>query len=109
MGEKKSDRNCLSKNHDDCLVWCLVEVPEEVIDLYVVTDTFKIKEFEVISLYRSVMVKAGGFTEWKEILCAADVSPRLYESIQLVLYNAGYDVEVISIVGVKTKAALVKF
>jgi len=25
--KKKADRNCLSANPDDCLVWCLVEVP----------------------------------------------------------------------------------
>ncbi len=27
--KRKADRNCLSANPDDCLVWCLVEVPAE--------------------------------------------------------------------------------
>ncbi|NNE38120.1 MAG: hypothetical protein HKN08_07425, partial [Gammaproteobacteria bacterium] len=27
--KRRADRNCLSANPDDCLVWCLVEVPEQ--------------------------------------------------------------------------------
>ncbi len=27
--KKAADRNCLSANPEDCLVWCLVEIPEE--------------------------------------------------------------------------------
>ncbi len=28
--QKKADRNCLSANPNDCLVWCLVEVPAKI-------------------------------------------------------------------------------
>ena len=58
------------------------------------------------------MVKAGGFTEWREVVCEADVTPDLYKRIQQALIDRGYDVGSAGAdgqIGKATKEALVKF
>jgi hypothetical protein len=107
--KKKADRNCHSSNPDDCLVWCLVDVEEQMQSFYIVTDTLNVKEFKEKLLVKHMLVKAGGFTEWKEIICAADVTPQLYREIQHKLKEAGFNIEVTGVVSKETKAALVKF
>ncbi len=86
-----------------------MNVPAETVDFYVVTDTILVKDFIVKSINQSVLIKSGGFTEWKEIICAADVTPHLYKEIQLKLKEAGFNIEVTGVVSKETKAALVKF
>lgn len=90
--KKKVDNNCRSANPEDCLVWCLVKVPEESISVYVVQDTANVHEYVFDSIGISTLVKKGGYTEWLEVVCEADVSPALYEKIQAALLEEGYEV-----------------
>ena len=56
-----------------------------------------------------VLVKKGGYTEWKEIVCAEDVTPRLYKNIQIALIKAGHNIKADGTVNAETKNALVRF
>ncbi len=69
---------------------------------------------EIPAQYNTVtktnLVKAGGFTEWREVICNADITPSFYRSVQQALNDRGYDAgPVDGQVGARTKAALVKF
>jgi outer membrane protein OmpA-like peptidoglycan-associated protein len=43
------------------------------------------------SITKRNLVKAGGFTEWREVVCEADVTPALYRPVQQALNAKGYD------------------
>ena len=86
--KRVADRNCLSPNPNDCLVWCLVDIPEEKINRLVVVgdapdSTFTIETFEVKEL-----VKKGGFTEWKQVVCANKITNSLIREVQSGLVDA---------------------
>jgi peptidoglycan hydrolase-like protein with peptidoglycan-binding domain len=56
------------------------------------------------------LVKAGGFSEWREVLCQNKVNAVKVQEIQAALKARGYDPgPVDNIMGKKTKDALVKF
>ncbi len=58
------------------------------------------------------LVKAGGFTEWREVVCGSDITPDLYRRIQQALIDKGYNVGrsgADGVFGAASKAALVKF
>lgn len=56
------------------------------------------------------LVKAGGFTEWREVVCESDITPDLYRKVQQALNDKGYNVGTVDgVIGAGTKAQLVKF
>ncbi|MEM1215655.1 MAG: peptidoglycan-binding domain-containing protein [Bacteroidota bacterium] len=56
------------------------------------------------------VTKAGGFSEWKEVLCPNEATSATIRQIQQALANRGYDPgPVDNVMGAKTKAALTKF
>ena len=56
------------------------------------------------------LVKKGGFSEWKEVVCAADITDELVRRVQVALRDMGFDPGPIdNIFGSLTKAALRKF
>lgn len=58
------------------------------------------------------MVKKGGFTEWKQVVCAADLDKNFYMKVQNALIERNYDIGSAGADGVfgrSSKAALVKF
>jgi outer membrane protein OmpA-like peptidoglycan-associated protein len=66
--------------------------------------------------YRTItkrnLVKPGGFTEWREVVCEADITQDLVRSVQSALISRGYSVGSAGAdnqMGAATKAALVKF
>jgi len=74
----------------------------------VVTDI----EAEYKTATKRKLVKKGGFSEWREIVCDADVTTDLIKRVQRALLDRGYDVGpagVDNIIGRDTKAALTKF
>lgn len=109
--EKKRSPNCRSTDPNDCLVWCMVDIPEESQDYYVVTDTSLIKDFRVETVTYSEVIRKGGFTEWKEVVCQSDVTPRLYSEIQLALIEKGFGKDIIAdgVINRATKDALVEY
>ena len=72
--KRKADRNCLSQDPDDCLVWCLVEIPAEKIEREIVLDTSDSTSFEMETIYFKDIEKKGGFTQWFEVLCEKDIN-----------------------------------
>jgi peptidoglycan hydrolase-like protein with peptidoglycan-binding domain len=65
---------------------------------------------EYTTVTRKNLVKKGGFTEWKEVLCGDKVDGYTIRQIQDALKSRGYDPGPIdNILGSQTKAALTKF
>lgn len=111
--KKKADKNCLSANPDDCLVWCLTETPAQHKEIYVVTDTTKIKEWKEPKVKRrKIWKQAYRKTEWKEVLCTEHPEfPELILTIQEALIDLSYDIEgrLEENFGPKTQAAIIQF
>lgn len=184
---KKKAQNCVSSNPDDCLVWCLVDVPaqnrtvtrevlrtpattrevtipaeyrtikKKVIDTPASTREIEVpaeyktitkrvidvpasvkeiascepkyqtvtktvlatpastKEIVIPAEYRTitktVLVKKGGFTEWREVLCEGGGNYNTsIRSVQAALKAKGYDPGPIDgVMGSKTRAALLQY
>lgn len=88
--KKRADKNCMSANPEDCLVWCLVEVPAETLTIVEVLDTVEVKDF-VLDYYEvEFLDRKGGFTAWREIVCQKDVTSRLVYDIQASLHEKEY-------------------
>lgn len=81
--KKKADKNCLSANPDDCLVWCLVDVEEQKETFVVVADTSATDQYELF--YREISVE-GGPPEWKEVVCEDDITKALIMDVQNKLF-----------------------
>lgn len=67
---------------------------------------------EYTTITKRRLVKAGGFSEWREIVCDADVTTELIRKVQQALIDRGYNVGaagVDNVFGADTKAALVKY
>ena len=65
-------------------------------------------EFATVTKKR--LVKKGGFTEWREVLCNDRVTGYTIRQIQNALRERGYDPGPIdNVLGARTKAALTKF
>ncbi len=65
-------------------------------------------EYEEVTTRK--LVKKGGFEEWKEILCAEEVTSYTIRQIQTALKERGYEPGPLdNILGTQTKAALVQF
>jgi len=84
--EKKSkDGDCQSSDPNDCFVWCLVNIPEIIAEVYLVTDTKKTSDFEY--QYPSV----DRFEESKmatvEVLCPKRVDSTLVTKIVETLHH----------------------
>lgn len=110
--KRKADRNCLSDDPDDCMVWCLVKVPGVFEDQYTVVDTNLVKDFEIRRTKTKELETAGGFTQWREVICDSDITPAFYMKVQQALIDAGYEVGLHGADGRKSpelKAALVKY
>ena len=67
---------------------------------------------EYKSVSRRQLVKKGGFSEWREVVCDADITSDLVRRVQSALMSRGFDVGTAgadNVMGAATKAALVKF
>ncbi len=65
-------------------------------------------EYKTIS--KRQLVKAGGFNEWREVVCADDITTNLVQRVQSALNSRGYDVgPADGVNGAKTKSALARF
>lgn len=71
--------------------WCLVEKPIEYIYFdQVLIDTTKSTDYVVESVTVYELQKPGGFTDWREVVCEADIDDQLLFSIKKQLEAAGY-------------------
>lgn len=65
---------------------------------------------EYATLTKRQLVKKGGFTEWREVLCANKITGYTIRQIQVALKDRGYNPGPIdNVLGLRTKAALTKF
>ena len=101
---------------DDCIR--VVEVPAEYVNIKkkVMTSPASTQIIEVPEETRTItkkrLVKQGGYTEWREVVCANDLTPTLIQQIQNALISKGYDLGAAgadAVMGTATKAALVQF
>ncbi len=79
--KKKAKKNCLSNNPEDCMVWCLVEVPPFKLEKYVVTDTSQLKEFEMKTYDDSENYTYADSYEWREVVCEPQINESLLNKI----------------------------
>ena len=85
--KRKADKNCLSADPNDCMVWCLVETPEILKVVPILLDTMQSKNFE----YRKIEYKfKREANEWREVICKKDVTKSLISQIQILLKEKGY-------------------
>jgi Putative peptidoglycan binding domain len=65
---------------------------------------------EYATVTKRRLVKAGGFTEWREVLCDTKVTGYTIRQIQDALNKQGYDAGAAdNVMGARTKAALTKY
>ncbi len=88
--KKKSDRNCLSADPNDCLVWCKVNIPAETKIYKVLIDTSQSQNFYMEDIKHQVLTKKGGYREWKEVICTNQVTDKVYAQIRNSLTQNGY-------------------
>lgn len=93
-----------------------VEVPAEytTIKKRILVSPASTNEVLIPAEYKTVneqqLVRAGGFTQWVEILCAADTTPGVIRRVQQALKDAGYDPgPVDGVMGAQTRSALTKY
>ncbi|MEL6863707.1 MAG: peptidoglycan-binding domain-containing protein [Bacteroidota bacterium] len=106
--KKRADKNCVSANPDDCLVWCLVEVPAVTEEIRILVDTTQSKNFELVEIGKELITQ-DEYTEWREVLCNAEVTSTLVHKIQNTLTSYGYDAGEGAIIDAKTKAGITQF
>ena len=108
--KKKADKNCLSDNPEDCLVWCLTEVPSQVERVTIVTDTTATDEYQILDFEKKRLVQQGGHTEWREVVCEKNIDQYFIESLQNALKDRGhYNGSVNGIMSSALREAVVKF
>lgn len=88
--EKKRSTNCRSSNPDDCLVWCLVEVPAQTETFTVLLDTTSSANYELKTVVKKVLESKGGHTEYREVICGGQISNAFIEELRGSLQLEGY-------------------
>jgi len=79
------------KNQEGIPIWCLKDEPGQFIDYYTLVDTSLSKDFVINHNFeKEIIVKKGGYTDWQQVVCDNDISPRLYSDIYDALVLKGY-------------------
>ena len=105
--KKLADKNCASPNIEDCLVWCLENIPAESKTYFIVTDTATIKNFTYETIYIIRGIINEGQKIKRQVLCDHEINDTLLSELRQLLENQGYEIS-------KTKkskvlAALIEF
>ena len=109
--KKKADRNCLSPDPNDCLVWCLVKKPAQSITIKnMLLDTTVTKDFAIETHNVDYIAVAGGQKVWMAVVC--NPNGLQLKEIQNALNDQGYDLsrEILqNNFGTASKKALAQF
>ena len=89
--KKKDDKDCLSANPEDCMVWCLVKEKPDYYKYYTLKDTSVNKEFKIIKLNPK---KSVSKRTWVEVLCDTEIDSKLYHEMLEALIDLTYLTEV---------------
>lgn len=107
--KKVSMNNCQSDDPNDCLVWCLVEVPAQYEKFVVVKDTSQTKHFKMTEIVNEVEYEAGAL-KWVEVICEPKITEKLLKDVQGFLYIENYLTgNITGKMGNETKYALKKY
>jgi len=91
--KKRADRNCLSADPNDCMVWCLVEEKPEpmVLEIEVLADTTQTDDFiyEYFLLENKISALEQN-TEWREVICKPNITASFISELQEKLAEEGY-------------------
>ena len=138
---RKRDNNCQSVNPTDCMILCAETEPAryETYKKRVVATPATTREIEIPAEYKTVnkrmldspatsqvvdipaeyktvtnrvLVKKGGYTEWREVVCGGGSNRALMTNVQKTLRDKGYDIGppgIDGVMGKYTRAALLKY
>lgn len=108
--KKKADRNCLSADPNDCLVWCLEDIPEKKEIFTILKDTTQSDNYVLKRIEKNVIREKRGYTEWKQVICEKDVTKLIIGQIQGALKEKGYFDKIINHkLDSKTRSAITDF
>ncbi len=88
--KKRADRDCLSSDPEDCLIWCLEEEEEITHSIFAIADTSKVEQFEKRTFQKKILTKVGGFTEWHQVVCESELTYEMLKEIEQALQSKGY-------------------
>jgi hypothetical protein len=91
--KKKAHRNCIEINPEDCLVFCMVEIPNKVDTIIVVVDTSATDDYAWETFDTSKSIVKGNHTEWREIVCGQEIEDGFFNVLAAALDKNGYYVE----------------
>ena len=83
--KKKADRNFMSTDSNDCLVWCLVEVPAVYEAIQVITDTSRTKEW----IYFYLTTEEEAYVEI-DLNCSDEFPLTFLEDLEYFLNKEGH-------------------
>jgi hypothetical protein len=82
--EKRHQKDCRSANTDDCMVWCLVNVPAVDYEYHTVTDTSLLKDFIVKDFITTKKTIAD--IQYYEVLCDNKMTNSIINEVELALF-----------------------
>lgn len=109
--KKRADNNCRAPNPDDCLVWCLVDVPEISEELVILSDTTQSNNFTWRTIEYDIKTIPRGTKEWKPILCESTYTMQFLFDLQNALRESGHYTRKLNVEKMdnKIKSALSKY
>ena len=105
---KKKQDNCMAPNPDDCLVWCLVDIPAKTEQYIIVKDTNQIKDFLVKTITYEY-VDQMSHTDWAEVICQNKLTKSVIRNLKEALFNNGYQVSENDKIDKMTQSAITQF
>jgi len=88
--EERINKNCLSKNPEDCLMVCSVAIPAKTQKYPIVIDTSATKDFIWKVFTSQTMVKEGGTEEYLAVICPEKIDETFVIQLSQQLRNRGF-------------------
>jgi hypothetical protein len=88
--KKGVDRNCVSNDPEDCLIWCLIEVPIQVDTIYLLRDIKQTNQFYLRDLNDYFEINKSEIVLWIQSICPEKVNQKFINSLAKSLTKKGY-------------------
>lgn len=89
--KKRAEPNCRSANPEDCLIWCLVQVPAQTRSAVVVRDTAQTKDYVWEDFSTKTLVERRNEVKLCEVLCGERVTADVVLQLRKALRSNGYE------------------
>ena len=90
--KKKADRNCLSSNPEDCMVWCLENTPAVYAFPSVIIDTTQIEAMKYVVLSDNKNgEEISESIDWAEVICEGQITKEFVTNLYYALAAEGYN------------------